>query len=128
MGDEPQLLEQLRANVKELCAGVDGIKGLKVTSDDCSPTVHVRLAASDGGDEDDDDAADTEHQEEQLQEIARHALGQKGGLVCLPSKAMPREKVGAWRPSLRMTVSAAHTKAQLRDAIGVLSKAAKAVL
>ena len=74
----------------------------------------------------DDD--DIEHQEEQLHEIARHALGQKDGLVCLPSKAMPREKVGAWRPSLRMTVSAAHTKAQLRDAIGILSKAAKAVL
>jgi serine palmitoyltransferase len=120
LAEEPSLLTQLQTNVKLLHQGLSSIKGLRVTSDDCSPTIHMRVQ----------DGDDMDHHEAQLQEIASHALEQKGGVVVLPSRTMAADKKGAdpWCPSLRVTVSAAHTKTQIKESIVVLTKAAKAVL
>jgi 7-keto-8-aminopelargonate synthetase-like enzyme len=125
LAEEPSLLTQLQTNVKLLHQGLSSIKGLRVSSDDCSPTIHIRVEEGD-----DTDAADMDHHEAQLQEIASHALEQKGGVVVLPSRTMAADKKGAdpWCPSLRVTVSAAHTKTQIQESIVVLTKAAKAVL
>jgi serine palmitoyltransferase len=117
--EEPELLKTLQTNVKQMHSGIGGIKGLKVTSDDCSPTIHVRLDTADD---------DLENHESIIQELATHALNQNNGCVALPSRTMAQDKNSEWKPSLRVTVSAAHTKAQIKDSIAAITKAAKAVL
>jgi len=122
MQKRPELLATLHENVKTLVTHLSGIKGLAVTSDAGSPVIHVQVTAASGVNT--SDHAEQETALERMCVIARDR--QKDGVVAMISRCMPRETV---KPpaSLRLCVSAAHTKAQLKACADAIKAAAKEV-
>ena len=125
LAEEPQggRLAQLRDNTERLVSAFAAIRGLRVCSDRRSPIVHIQLADS-------DETSDYAAAERTLSELARRV--DEAGVFIPISKYMPSEiehskrNGRALRPSLRCTVSAIHTTAQVDAAAKALSDAARA--
>jgi len=112
LDEEPQLLEALQQNVQTFIKALPQTI-LKVTSSPLSPVVHLRL----------DSSGDRFEDEKFLQQIVETALD-NDVFLSRAKYVHPHEK---FLPpaSIRIALSAAHTKKQLQTAADVIQQAAK---
>ncbi|CAM9515948.1 unnamed protein product [Pylaiella littoralis] len=113
---EPGLVASLRTNAEFLHKAVATIPGVKVTSCELSPIVHVALE----GQERDAGAARST-----LQGISHRCA--EGGVALNTSTYTAAEKFPP-PPTIRITTNALHTQEQLEQAVRVLGEAAAAEL
>ncbi|CAM9848591.1 unnamed protein product [Ascophyllum nodosum] len=116
---EPGLVSALRKNAEFLHKAVSEIPGLKVTSHELSPIVHVALTRDQGS------AASGGTVRSKLQSIARRCT--QAGIALTASSYIPSEKFMP-PPTLRITTNAVHTRGQLEEAVRVLADATAAEL
>ncbi|CAM9953210.1 unnamed protein product [Scytosiphon promiscuus] len=112
---EPELVSSLRTNAEFLHGAVGAIPGLKVTSCELSPIVHVALAES---------------SDEGATRAILHGIAQRcaeGGVALTTSNYIPSEKFPP-PPTIRITTNALHTREQLEQAVGVLAESTAAEL
>jgi len=116
LDEEPKLLDTLKQNLatftKALSANV-----IKVTSSPLSPLVHLRLVNPTG---------DRYHDEKTLQLIVEEAL--ENGVFLSRAKYVHINEKFVPAPSIRVSVSSAHSKKQLTQAADVINQAAKKVI
>eukprot|EP00903_Cladosiphon_okamuranus_P006351 g6221.t1 len=112
---EPELISSLRANAGFLHKAIGAIPGLKVTSCEVSPIVHVAL----DGDREAGAARPV------LQGIVQRCA--EGGVALTTSSYTPSEKFLP-PPTIRITTNALHTPEQLEEAVRVLAEATAAEL
>jgi len=134
--NEPGLVAKLQNNAIFLCKNLQKIPGLEVRSEEISPIVHVGLT-QEGGRE--GGWGWRKEQQEVLREVARGCV--EGGYAVVTSKVtcLVEERgreggrgggggVGLALPSLRLTVSAAHSQGELQGAVEVIRKVVGSVL
>jgi serine palmitoyltransferase len=114
----PEILLKLEENRRALYQGLRGIQLLEVTSDERSSIVFIRLAER---------STISEKDEEQiLARIARRCL-EEGVLVV--STALDNDFLHRRPPpSLKMTITAAHTNEEIHKALNILGKAVAEIL
>eukprot|EP00053_Salpingoeca_punica_P010525 m.94676 g.94676 ORF g.94676 m.94676 type:complete len:472 (+) comp15417_c0_seq1:107-1522(+) len=111
----------LRSNLKTIRPLLKKIRGLRACGDEESPIIHLRLDAESAK-----KFASVDAQEQALQAIVDKAL--EAGLALTRAKYYRNEEMRAPEPSIRLTVMAGHTKAELEKAASVISTAASTVL
>jgi len=113
----PQILEKLAENRKALYQGLRDIPELVVTSDERSSIAFLRLS----------DRSELSKDEEEciLSRIALHCL--REGVLIISTNKVKGFLHRLPPPSLRMTVTAAHSKEDIQKAIQTLSMAVNAI-
>lgn len=123
---EPELVTKLRENAVWLARALGKIPGLEVRSQEISPVLHVGVAkaVSDGW--------TREEEERVLQAIARACVDAGYAVVTSKYTLLDVEAVSKGgllpEPSLRLAVSAVHTRAELEGAVEAIRRSAAGVL
>jgi len=104
--EQPQLIANLARNVQFFFKGLSSISGISVTSVVQSPIIHVRLSNS---------TSDRYTDEQILQKIVVEAGTQ--GILLTRAKYVHSDEKFLPPPSIRISVSAAHTVEQLTKAL-----------
>jgi len=113
----PEYITKLRQNASLLWDELKSVKQLNAVGESSlSPVVHLQLASP---------AASFAAEEHLLQDIVDEAL--KQGILLTRAKYVVREEVHLPRPSIRVTVSQAHTPDQIRKAVAVIKAAAASI-
>jgi serine palmitoyltransferase len=115
MEREPQRLRALAANAKALRDGLRQIPNVTFVGDDCSPVVHLRLKKSAGSREYD----------EVFWKIVAEKLLRESSIVVIVPKYIPGERKLP-EPSLRISVMAAHKRAEIEQLLKKLRAAIEA--
>ncbi|GAB5036569.1 serine palmitoyltransferase 1 [Nannochloropsis oceanica] len=130
---EPGLVAKLQENASFLSRNLRKIPGLEVRSEEVSPILHVGLTQEGGW-------GGRKYEQEILREVSRGCVA--GGYAVVTSKVtcLVEEREGGRGgeragggvalalPSLRLTVSAAHSQAELQGAVNVIRKVVGAAL
>lgn len=118
MATTPSLLKNLHENAKYLRDGLSKLKHLALYSTDATPIIHLVFKP----------ALKTREDEEIMMMKLARACVEKGVGVVASKFALAHGSDSNLRPSLRICVSSAHTKAQLNSAIEMIESACKSVL
>lgn len=110
---QPELREELAANAAALRKALAGLPGSVLTGDAVSPLLHLRLAPG--------VAADSAAGEAILQRVCDRAK-KENGLLIATAKYSPLER-RVPPPSIRIAVSARHTKQDIADAAAAICAA-----
>jgi len=114
----PEILLELNENRRALYQGLRDIQLLEVTSDERSSIVFIRLAER---------STISENEEEKLlARIARRCL--EGGVLVVSATVGNDFLHRRPPPSLKMTITAAHTNGEIQKTLKILSKVAADVL
>jgi len=116
-------LETLRSNSKYLRNAVSKLRNIEVRSDQLSPLIHVHLAKEVVNER--NIGNDVIKQESLLHDIANAAITK--GAAFAPAYYIWEEELKPRRPSLRLAVSASHTKEDLDKAVSALQFGLEAV-
>jgi serine palmitoyltransferase len=112
----PELIRVLQGKARHVRMALAGTPGIEVKGDDISPLIHIRLARSAGSNDADEDI---------LQRVSESLMEQQ--IVVQVSQYVPGD-IRKPAPSLKVLVSAAHTDADLDNAVAQIKRAFGRVL
>jgi serine palmitoyltransferase len=121
LDQDPGLVSKLAENTKYFVNGLKNISGVTVTSSTESPIIHLRLSKVAPQNE-------TERltEERTLQNIVKEALNR--GILLTRAKYVHHYEYFMPVPSIRICVSAIHTKEQLQNALNVIKESTEKAL